>query len=215
MKTIVISLLFFATFWSCNNDQQTGSEASSNSTDTTASAQATAAGGTSSPGQTNPEFKVDSNKVMAISAAAQQLDAEIIQTKIGKGFRPVMYSDKDAVNYAVKDGKLIRVVADMSIADTMITRSYFYFDNDKFTFVRLREWHKLTPTWARELQVYYENGDIHYAMERTVQLQPGEGPGPLLNVPLAECTRSKKAIAEEIDFFWLPTKKAVDAEMKK
>ena len=73
-------------------------------------------------------------------------------------------------------------------------RGGFYLVNDELIMVEFKDFHKTGSPYGKEINLYFDNGEIFYAEERKVSHNPVQGPAPIHNVPQLASTRTSEEL---------------------
>ncbi|MEY3050384.1 MAG: hypothetical protein RLY31_169 [Bacteroidota bacterium] len=170
--------------------QQTGKEG----TDTDASQPAvtsvdTAAKVVATPADDNPQAAADVQARMKVIsdyidiALQNQGDASRFNTM---QFRPKRFDERDFIGVLEMDGAPFRVTTTFYDGPKE-TKTQWFVKDGQLVLVKHREWiREGDPPYARELWSFLENEKVFFSVDRTVGLEQGQKPAPLLSQPMAE-----------------------------
>ncbi len=101
-------------------------------------------------------------------------------------FRPKRYDERDFIGVLEMDGAPFRVSTTFYEGDKE-TKTQWFVKDGQLVLVKHREWKREgNPPYARELWCFLEDGKVFFSVDRSVDLEQGQKPGPLLSQPMAE-----------------------------
>jgi hypothetical protein len=167
------------------------------------------------PGSGNkPSAKwvIDTAKVNAILAVKDSMISgvdNLIQT--GQAHAPIVEGTNGFGFYELDGGRLA-LKGSFSSKEAEIRIGPFMMDG-KLAYVEFRDFHKTGEPYGKEMYLYFENGKIFYAGERTVPLDPGQDPVAILTVPLLARTRTSEDLTAGYGPYFEQTMKAVEPHL--
>jgi len=161
-----------------------------------------------SDGTPSAKWVIDTTKMNAIHALKDSMMAGIgnlIET--GQAHAPIIEGSDKFEFYELNGGRL-GLKGTFSSEEAEVRIGTFLLEG-RPAFLQFRDFHKIDQPYGKEMFLYFENGEIFYAEEHKVQLEPGQAPAAIQTVSLLASTRTARELTADFTPYFEKTMKAV------
>lgn len=112
-----------------------------------------------------------------------------------------IYNAADTLKYWIVNNEPARISVNLIYPNKAVWPTFFVKDNE-LVFVRHRMWIQEHPAYARERMIYLDGGKIVYCEERSMDLNQGDVPAYIREIPFSICLDPEKEIKEDYERYW-------------